>query len=111
MRTTAASHSFVRFQGVRRSRRKLTLINWIGSSSEIREPVLALGADIVAIKSVLKKVATLYEPAVMLEFETTDSSRERQVAFAVEGQLSEDYELCFARARGPEVLADILHAP
>jgi len=64
--------------------------------------------DIVAIKSVLKRVTTLYEPAVMLEFETIDSSRERQVAFAVEGQLSEEYELCFARSRGAEVLTDIM---
>lgn len=64
--------------------------------------------DIVAVKSVLKKVYTLYEPAVMLEFETSDSSRERQVAFAVEGQLSDEYEFRFAAARGPELLADIM---
>lgn len=64
--------------------------------------------DIVAVKSVLKMVYTLYEEAVMLEYETEDDRRERQVAFAVDGKLREDYERAFAEARGPELLAEIL---
>ena len=64
--------------------------------------------DIVAVKSVLKKVYTLYEPAVMLEYETADARHERQVAFAVDNQLLDVYETAFAKARGSEILADVL---
>ncbi|MBW1796009.1 MAG: hypothetical protein JRJ38_16565 [Deltaproteobacteria bacterium] len=64
--------------------------------------------DIVAVKSVLKMVYTLYEPAFMLEYETDDHRRERQVAFVVEGQIKEEYESTFARVRGPELLADVM---
>jgi DNA-binding MarR family transcriptional regulator len=64
--------------------------------------------DIVAVKSILKSVNTLYEPAVMLEYETNDVKRERQVAFAVEGRIRDEYEKAFATLRGPELLADIL---
>jgi hypothetical protein len=64
--------------------------------------------DIVAVKSILKNVSTLYEPAVMLEYETADNRHERQVAFAVEGRELEEYEKAFSRARGLEVLAEIM---
>lgn len=64
--------------------------------------------DIVAIKNVLKMVYTLYEPAFMLEYDTDDERRERQVAFIIDGQERGDYELAFANARGPELLAEIL---
>ena len=64
--------------------------------------------EIVAVKSVLKMVYTLYEPAVMLEYETNDDRRERQVAFAVEGQIKDEYESTFSMARGPKLLSDIL---
>lgn len=67
-----------------------------------------LKREIVVVKSVLKMVYTLYEPAVMLEYETNDNRRERQVAFAVEGQIRDEYESTFSKARGPELLADIL---
>jgi hypothetical protein len=54
--------------------------------------------DIVAVKSVLKMVYTLYD----------DERRERQVAFAVEGQIADEYETAFRNARGPELLTDVL---
>ena len=58
------------------------------------------GATLWRLKVSLKKVATLYEPAVMLEFETTDSSRERQVAFAVEGQVFQRTTNCVLLGQG-----------
>jgi PLD-like domain len=64
--------------------------------------------DIVVVKSVLKNVFTLYEPAVMLEYETLDGRRERQVAFVIDGQLREEYETAFAHSRGSEVLSGFL---
>ncbi|MFL6544494.1 MAG: hypothetical protein ACJ8LM_04830 [Candidatus Udaeobacter sp.] len=64
--------------------------------------------DIVSVKSILKNVSTLYEPAVMLEYETEDIRRERQVAFAVEGRRLDEYEMAFAKARGPELLAEVM---
>jgi len=64
--------------------------------------------DVVAVKSVLRPIQTRYEPGVMLEYETTDRSKTRQVAFAIEGQLLEEYETAFAHAKGPEVLKEIL---
>ena len=64
--------------------------------------------DVVAIKSVLRPVQTRYEPGVMLEYETTDRTRTRQVAFAIEGQLLDEYETAFAKAKGPELLKEIL---
>lgn len=64
--------------------------------------------DLVTVKSVLKPVQARYESAVLLEFETTDRSRTRQVAFAVDGQLLEEYEAAFLNARGPELLKEIL---
>ncbi len=64
--------------------------------------------DVVAIKGILGNVYTLYEPAIMLEYETVDKARERQVAFAVEGQLQDEYETAFARANGPKCLRDLL---
>ena len=59
--------------------------------------------DVVAVKSVLKTVYTMYEPAVMLEYETTDERRERQIAFVVDGQLKDGYEEAFLRGRGQEL--------
>ena len=64
--------------------------------------------DVVAVKTVLRPVQTRYEPGVLLEYETTDRSRTRQVAFAIEGQLLEEYETAFAKAKGPELLREIL---
>jgi PLD-like domain len=64
--------------------------------------------NIVAVKGLLKRVFTLYEPAVMLEYQTVDDKHERQVAFVVEGQLNDGYEAAFASGRGPALLKDIL---
>jgi len=64
--------------------------------------------EVVAVKGVLPKVYTLYEPGVMLEYETVDNRRTRQVAFAIEGQLLDEYETAFAQLRGPELLADLM---
>ncbi len=64
--------------------------------------------NIIAVKSVLKNPRTLYEPAVMLEYETLDKKRERLVSFVVGGQCREEYESAFIRAGGPEIFADLL---
>lgn len=64
--------------------------------------------DVVAVKSVLRPLQTRYEPGVMIEYETADRSRTRQVAFAIEGQLLDDYETAFAHSKGPELLKEIL---
>lgn len=64
--------------------------------------------DVVAIRGILRNVYTLYEPAIMLEYETVDETRERQVAFAVDGQLQDEYETAFARANGPKRFRDLL---
>jgi len=65
--------------------------------------------DIVAVKSVLKNARTLYEPAVMIEYETIDG-KEKIISFIVEGRLRSDYEEAFVNARGPELLADLIEA-
>lgn len=64
--------------------------------------------EVVAVKAVLRPVTVRYEQAVMLEFETTDRSRVRQIAFAIAGQLDEEYEASFARAKGPELLREVV---
>jgi len=64
--------------------------------------------DVVAIKNVLRPVQSRYESGVMLEYETTDRDRTRQVAFAIDGQLLDEYETAFVNARGPELLKEIL---
>jgi hypothetical protein len=66
--------------------------------------------NVIGIKSVLKNVRTLYEPAVMIEYETIDDKRERLVSFVVGGQLRNEYEDAFFKARGPELLADLMTA-
>lgn len=68
----------------------------------------AINRDVVAVKSALKPVYTMYEPAVLLEYETTDERRQRQIAFVVDGQLREGYEEAFLRGRGQELLADLM---
>lgn len=64
--------------------------------------------DVIAVRSVLKNVRTIYEPAVMIEYETDDDQRQRVVSFIVDGQLRNDYEDAFLRSRGPELLANML---
>jgi len=64
--------------------------------------------NVVAVKSVLRNVRTLYEPAVMIEYETNDDRKERLVSFIVGGQLKNEYEVAFLRARGPELLVDLM---
>lgn len=64
--------------------------------------------DVVAVKNVLRPVQSRYESGVMLEYETTDREHTRQVAFAIDGQLLDEYEAAFFDARGPEQLSEIL---
>jgi hypothetical protein len=64
--------------------------------------------NVIAVKSILKNVRTLYEPAVMIEYETIDNKRERLVSFIVGGQLKDDYESAFIKAQGPELFSDLL---
>ncbi len=63
---------------------------------------------VVAVKSVLKNVRILYEPAVMIEYETLGDRRERLVSFIIGNQLRTDYENAFLKARGPELLAHLM---
>jgi hypothetical protein len=48
--------------------------------------------EIMAIKSVLSKVYTLYEPAIMIEYETEGNKDERQFSFIIDGRPAEAYE-------------------
>ncbi|MDD5702143.1 MAG: phospholipase D-like domain-containing protein [Dehalococcoidales bacterium] len=63
---------------------------------------------VIAVKSVLKNVRTLYEPGVMVEYETIDDQRERLISFIIGGQLKNDYEYAFIKARGPELLSNLM---
>lgn len=67
--------------------------------------------DVVAVKGIAKKVHTLYEAAVMLEYEAEDASRDKQVTFAIDGQIAADLEDAFARANGVKVFAEFLSEP
>lgn len=58
--------------------------------------------ELLVVKAVLKPV-TLYRPAVMLIFQAIGRD-EIQVAFAVDGALSQEHESAFAGADGPRVL-------
>jgi len=59
--------------------------------------------ELIAVKSILKPVQSrLYQHAVMLEYETTDSRRAKQVSFAIEGEVKKEYEQAFYNVGGIE---------
>jgi DNA-binding MarR family transcriptional regulator len=62
---------------------------------------------LLAVRSVMKGVKTLYLPAVMLVYEVLGNPEQRQVAFAIDGVLNEEYEREFAARGGIKRLADL----
>lgn len=68
------------------------------------------GLQLLNVRSIGKRVTTLYQPAVMLVFETTGQQKQRQIAFAVGGVVDESYEHAFVEKRGPELLKDVVEA-
>lgn len=66
--------------------------------------------QLLNVRSIGKRVTTLYQPAVMLVFETTGQTKQRQIAFAVGGVVDESYEHAFVEKRGPELLKDVVEA-
>lgn len=62
---------------------------------------------LIAVRSVLKGVKTLYLPAMMLVYEVVGSPGKKQVGFAVDGVLNEEYEREFAARGGLKRLAEL----
>jgi phosphatidylserine/phosphatidylglycerophosphate/cardiolipin synthase-like enzyme len=64
--------------------------------------------ELISVRSVLKGVKTMYLPAVMLQYELTGGlRRQRQVAFAVDGVVDEEYERAFAASSAAEKLPEL----
>jgi len=67
-----------------------------------------LRREAVSVKSILKMVYTLYEPAILLQYVTNDSRKERQIAFAINGKVDEQYERAFSSAEGFKLHGELL---
>lgn len=63
--------------------------------------------ELISIQSILKPVRTLYEHAVMIEYETMDAEKSRQVTFVVDGVPKPEYEFAFYEQDGEKKLPQL----
>ena len=63
--------------------------------------------EIIAVKTVLSKVHTLYEPTIMIEYETEGNKEERQFSFIVDGRPVEAYEQALKSVEFQKTIEDI----
>lgn len=66
--------------------------------------------ELVTVRSILRDVRTMYQSAVMLQFELLGKKKQTQIAFAVNGLLEDEYERAFAACKGPERVPELLAA-
>jgi hypothetical protein len=64
--------------------------------------------ELVTVRSILRDVRTMYQPAVLLQYELLGKKKDVQVAFAVNGMLDEEYARGFADRKGPSKIPDLL---
>ena len=64
--------------------------------------------ELVSIRSVLNGVRTMYQKAVLLQYELVGRKKQQQVAFAVDGLIMDDYERAFMECKGPERVPDLI---
>lgn len=63
--------------------------------------------ELVTVRSVLRDVKTMYQSAVLLQYELLGKKKQTQVAFAVNGILEEEYQHEFAERKGPERMPEL----
>ncbi len=66
--------------------------------------------ELVSVRSVLKGVRTLYQKAVLLQYELVGRQKQQQFAFAIDGLIMEDYERAFTACDGPARFPDLIEA-
>jgi hypothetical protein len=64
--------------------------------------------ELVSVRSVLKGVRTLYQKAVLLQYELVGRKKQQQITFAVDGLVMDDYERAFTACKGPERIPDLI---
>jgi hypothetical protein len=64
--------------------------------------------ELVSVRSVLKGVKTLYQRAVLLQYELVGRKKQQQITFAVDGLIMDDYERGFTLCKGPERIPDLI---
>lgn len=66
--------------------------------------------ELVSVRSVLKNVRTMYQRAVLLQYELIGRKKQQQLAFAIDGVVQDEYEKAFAACKGPERVPQLLEA-
>jgi hypothetical protein len=64
--------------------------------------------ELVSVRSVLRDVRTMYQQAVLLQYEPIGRNKQPQLAFAVEGVVDDEYEKAFAACKGHERIPDLV---
>ena len=64
--------------------------------------------ELLTVRSIIRDVRTLYQPAVLLQYELLGKKKEVQIAFAVNGMLDEEYARGFADHKGPTKIPELL---
>jgi hypothetical protein len=64
--------------------------------------------ELVRVRSVLKGARTLYQKAVLIQYELVGRKKQQHIAFAVDGLLMDDYERAFTACKGPERIPDLI---
>jgi hypothetical protein len=66
--------------------------------------------ELITVRSILRDVKTMYQSAVLLQYELLGKKKQIQVAFAVNGLLEEEYQHEFAERKGAERIPELLAA-
>jgi hypothetical protein len=64
--------------------------------------------ELVSVRSVLRDVRTMYQRAVLLQYEPIGRNKQPQLAFAVDGVVNDEYEKAFAACKGHERIPDLV---
>jgi PLD-like domain len=64
--------------------------------------------ELVSVRSVLKGVRTLYQKAILLQYELIGRKKQQQITFAVDGLIMDDYERAFTACKGPERIPNLI---
>jgi hypothetical protein len=64
--------------------------------------------ELVSVRSVLKDVKTMYQSAVLLQYEPVGRKNQPQFAFAIDGIMQDEYEQAFSGCKGPERIPDLV---
>jgi hypothetical protein len=64
--------------------------------------------ELVSVRSVLKGVRTLYQKAILIQYELVARKKQQHITFAVDGLVMEDYDRAFTACKGPERIPDLI---